>query len=302
LAGLNALALPSYEKLAAAGAAETLEHAPVVAAFDRPEQAAALRHELHAVAATGQEVSVDELSAAELHREQPLLSARATWGLRIGGQRYVQPLVLVRSLAAAVAARGGTIATGVAVRGLASQPGGAVRVAADRGGDYAACVLAGGAWIGELARPAGVRVRVLAGRGYSFTVRTPEPLIRPLYLPPLRVACTPASGGMRVAGTMEFRRADDPLDRRRIAAIARSARDYLPAVDWSERSAEWVGPRPVTADGLPVIGSTAMPGVFVAGGHGMWGMTLGPATGHLLARFIATGRRPDALAPFDPGR
>jgi D-amino-acid dehydrogenase len=58
----------------------------------------------------------------------------------------------------------------------------------------------------------------------------------------------------------------------------------------------------VTADGLPVIGSTAMPGVFVAGGHGMWGMTLGPATGHLLARFIATGRRPDALAPFDPGR
>jgi D-amino-acid dehydrogenase len=116
------------------------------------------------------------------------------------------------------------------------------------------------------------------------------------------VACTPAPGGMRVAGTMEFRGADDPLDRRRILAIARSAKEYLPGADWSARSGEWVGPRPVTADGLPVIGGTKLAGVFVAGGHGMWGMTLGPATGQLLARFIATGRRPDALAPFDPGR
>ena len=302
-AGLTALALSSYEKLAAAGAAETLEDAPVVAAFDRPEQAAALRHELRSVAATGQDVCVDELTAADLHREQPLLSARATFGLRINGQRRVQPLDMVRSLAAAVAARGGALATDVAVRGLASLPGGGVRVdAAERSGDYAACVLAGGAWISELARPAGVRVPVLAGRGYSFAVATPEPLARPVYLPPLRVACTPAPGGMRAAGTMEFRRADDPLDRRRILAIARSAREYLPDIDWSARSGEWVGARPVTADGLPVIGGTKMAGVFVAGGHGMWGMTLGPATGQLLARMIATGRRPDALAPFDPGR
>ena len=34
----------------------------------------------------------------------------------------------------------------------------------------------------------------------------------------------------------------------------------------------------------------------------MWGMTLGPATGRLLAEFIATGERPAALRPFDPGR
>jgi D-amino-acid dehydrogenase len=34
----------------------------------------------------------------------------------------------------------------------------------------------------------------------------------------------------------------------------------------------------------------------------MWGMTLGPATGRLLAELIATGKCPDALAPFDPRR
>ena len=34
----------------------------------------------------------------------------------------------------------------------------------------------------------------------------------------------------------------------------------------------------------------------------MWGMTLGPATGQLLAEYIATGERQDALRPFDPCR
>ena len=42
--------------------------------------------------------------------------------------------------------------------------------------------------------------------------------------------------------------------------------------------------------------------VLVAGGHGMWGMTLGPATGRLLAQTIATGRPAPELTPFDPLR
>jgi D-amino-acid dehydrogenase len=175
-------------------------------------------------------------------------------------------------------------------------------VAAGRPADFDVCVLANGAWIGRLARPAGVRVPVVAGRGYSFLVPLAEPLPSPLYLPAQRVACTPAPGGMRVAGTMEFCPADAPLDQRRITAIVASARDWLPGVGWDAVTGGWVGPRPVTADGLPVIGRTGIDGLFVAGGHGMWGMTLGPATGRLLAEFIATGRRPAALAPFDPQR
>ena len=64
----------------------------------------------------------------------------------------------------------------------------------------------------------------------------------------------------------------------------------------------WVGPRPVTPDGLPLVGATRSPGVFVAGGHGMWGIVLGPATGKLLAEQIVTGRVPDEIRPFDPLR
>lgn len=46
----------------------------------------------------------------------------------------------------------------------------------------------------------------------------------------------------------------------------------------------------------------ARPGVFVAGGHGMWGFVLGPATGRALAERIVTGTTPREIAPFDPLR
>jgi hypothetical protein len=80
-------------------------------------------------------------------------------------------------------------------------------------------------------------------------------------------------------------------------------RNDLPGTPESDaRADEWVGPRPCTPDGLPLIGSTTSPRVYVAGGPGMWGITLGPISGQLLAEAISTGHKPTALAPFDPLR
>lgn len=73
-------------------------------------------------------------------------------------------------------------------------------------------------------------------------------------------------------------------------------------VDLADRRDEWVGSRPVTPDGLPLVGATPADGVYVAGGHGMWGIVLGPATGRLLAKQIVTGEIDRVLAPFDPLR
>ena len=53
-APLNALTLPSYDALAQAGVAATIQNSAMVVAFDGPGQAVALRHELAAVAAAGQ--------------------------------------------------------------------------------------------------------------------------------------------------------------------------------------------------------------------------------------------------------
>ena len=163
-------------------------------------------------------------------------------------------------------------------------------------------VIATGAWLPSLARKLGVRTRVQAGRGYSFTVKTDVPVEHPLYLPKQRIACTPYRGRFRIAGTMEFRRPDEPLQPRRIQAIVNQARELMVGVDLDDRRDEWVGARPVTPDGLPLVGATRAPGVYVGGGHGMWGIVLGPATGKMLARQIVTGEIDPTIAPFDPLR
>jgi glycine/D-amino acid oxidase-like deaminating enzyme len=61
--------------------------------------------------------------------------------------------------------------------------------------------------------------------------------------------------------------------------------------------------RPITQDGLPLIGNVARSeGVYVATGHNVWGILNAPATGEALAELIA-GQRPHVdLSPFDPKR
>ncbi|MEU6263298.1 NAD(P)/FAD-dependent oxidoreductase [Saccharopolyspora shandongensis] len=298
---MNAECLDAFDSLTAGGVSAPTVPAPITAAFEKPEQVAELRHEFEQIRRCGQDVEVRELSTSDV--DVPQLSSRIAAVLRVEGQRYVDPGEFTRSLAKSVVERGGKLRTGFRVREVLRGSGQVVvKSEQDERVSAEAVVLATGAWLSRLAKPLGVRTAVRAGRGYSFTVPTEQPVPGPIYLPAVRVACTPYQGGLRVAGTMEFRSADDPLDRNRIEAIVRSARPLLKGVDWNERRDEWVGGRPVTPDGLPLIGATKMPGAYVAGGHGMWGLTLGPLTGRLLAEQITTGKRPALLRPFDPLR
>jgi glycine/D-amino acid oxidase-like deaminating enzyme len=62
--------------------------------------------------------------------------------------------------------------------------------------------------------------------------------------------------------------------------------------------------RPVTQDGLPLIGKVPdVAGAYVATGHSVWGILNAPATGEALAELIAEGAaRTTDLSPFDPNR
>jgi glycine/D-amino acid oxidase-like deaminating enzyme len=62
--------------------------------------------------------------------------------------------------------------------------------------------------------------------------------------------------------------------------------------------------RPVTDDGLPIIGRVpGIAGAFVATGHGPWGMLNAPATGLALSELITGGAALAVdLRPFDPAR
>jgi D-amino-acid dehydrogenase len=308
-APLNRRSLEAFDELTDADVdAQTHPAEPFLACFRTPAERAAMVEELEHIQAAGQDVKYDVLTGPEARTAEPALSPAVGSAVRLHGQRYLNPPRFLAALADAVRDRGGVLLETTTVTDVADGSEGVVVTTSepDGGQRFDAVVLAHGAWLGGLARRFGVRQPVQAGRGYSFSVACRELPGGPLYFPAQRVACTPLDSPegprLRVAGMMEFRAPDAALDPRRIAAIVEATRPLLVGADLDERHDEWVGSRPCTADGLPLVGATTSPRVFVAGGHGMWGIALGPLTGKLLAQRIATGSAPPELVPFDPLR
>lgn len=299
---LNDECVDAFDVLTRSGVTPPTVEAPITAGFETPRQAQGLLRELRRLAGAGQAVEHTELTGDELRELVPLASRALTTGVRSDGQRHVDPGGFVLAVGRAVVARGATIQTLDVVDIHSETDGVTVRRAAGKALRADVAVLATGAWLSELARKWGARVPVRAGRGYSFTVPVDKPVPGPIYLPDIRVACTPYRDGLRIAGTMEFRDPDAPAAPARLAAIIAAARPFLDGVRWDERRDVWVGPRPVTPDGRPLVGVLRAPNIYVTGGHGMWGLAHGPITGRLLADQITTGKQSAALRALDPLR
>ena len=298
---LNHESVAAYDELVSNGVDAPITDAPITALFRSSADAEHLLEQLQRMQNAGQPSSTTELTAAELREQVPLASSGVAVGVRINGQRFVNPGRFVHALASSVLERGGTLETVDVVdvrtsgQGVAVQPRTGPALTAD------VAVIATGAWLTKLVRR-WVRVPVQSGRGYSFTVPVERPVFGPIYLPDVRVACTPLEGKLRVTSVMELRRPDAPASAGIIDAMVDAAGEFFDGVRWAERDDIWVGPRPLSPDGRPLVGPVLDNRIFVAGGHGMWGMKQGPATGRLLAEQITTGKQPAGLREFDPLR
>jgi glycine/D-amino acid oxidase-like deaminating enzyme len=95
--------------------------------------------------------------------------------------------------------------------------------------------------------------------------------------------------------------AADPGAFERLEAICR---DLSPALVDAPILARQACYRPLTRDGLPMIGAVPdAPGCYIATGHSVWGILNAPATGEALAELILEGRTSTVdLARFAPDR
>ena len=143
---------------------------------------------------------------------------------------------------------------------------------------------------------------MVAGQGYNVALPTTELLGQPVIVEEVHAVATPFDDRIRLGGTMELTGGVPSFDPRRVDAIVRSMRRYLD-LDWEGGWDVWSGSRPMSADGLPLLGRTRrFANVVVAGGHGMYGFTLAPATAAVVADLVVDGRTSLDLAPFDPDR
>ena len=157
--------------------------------------------------------------------------------------------------------------------------------------DFDEIVIAGGAWSGVLSEKLGISLPLQGGKGYSMLFEgLGEKVNIPAIMLEARATATPMGGALRCAGTMEIAGLDLSVNRGRVKGIVQGVNSFYPelAVKMPENEAVWRGLRPCSPDGLPYIGRVKhLKNVTIATGHGMMGLSLGPATGKLVSEIIS---------------
>jgi glycine/D-amino acid oxidase-like deaminating enzyme len=253
---------------------------------------------------------------------RPWLAGRVTITRRLGSLEttaLIEPRAFTTDLMRAAQAHGAELRHGTIVD-LLRRSGGAVRgvVLANREiieGD--AVVIAMGPWSILATRwlplPA-----VFGYKGHSLVFKTGEAvpaealfleyhegsgdILTPELFP--RADGTTWVCAISTAGPVPVNPSDVTPDEGAHARLEAMCRNISPTLAAAPIAARQVCFRPVTEDGLPLIG--AVPGTndaYVATGHSVWGMLNAPATGEAMTELILDGAaRHVDLAPFAPGR
>lgn len=185
-----------------------------------------------------------------------------------------------------------------------------VRAVATDTGTIAAdlVVLAAGSYTPQLAQTAGLRVPVMPVKGYSLSLPLAgwaAPPRVPVIDEHLHAAICPLGARLRVAGTAEFTGYDLRLTPGRIAnlyaLVEKIYPAFVPHLDRT-RAEAWTGLRPMSSDGVGIMGRTAIRDLYLNTGHGPLGWTMAAGAGKLVADQIA-GKQPELdLGPYELAR
>jgi D-amino-acid dehydrogenase len=165
-------------------------------------------------------------------------------------------------------------------------------------------VLATGSWSPEVAQSLNLRIPIQAAKGYSVTLENPGVTPKlPLLFAEARVVVNPLGHSLRIAGTLELAGMDFSFNSRRLEAIQKSARAYLPGLDTAKVIESWRGLRPCTPDGLPIVSRVKeYENLIIAAGHAMLGMSLGPITGKMVSQLVSQERTDLDIHPLRANR
>jgi D-amino-acid dehydrogenase len=168
-------------------------------------------------------------------------------------------------------------------------------------------VVAAGSYSGLLLRQLDIRLPVRPAKGYSVTLNctgNSRSLSIPIIDDQLHAAVVPLADTIRVAGTAEFAGYDVSLRAGRVRNLTALIKTLLPQFQFDPTSTRpWCGLRPMSADGVPIIGCTSIANLWVSTGHGHLGWTMAAGSGQLLTDLMsgdspAIDAKPYALTRF----
>jgi D-amino-acid dehydrogenase len=233
-----------------------------------------------------------ELDEHELRQREPSLSESYRFGVLVDqGAHCTDPGAYVAALVAHAQSLGADLvrdhATGfdIAAGRLRGVRTGSGMLACDH------AVIASGIGSKALARAAGERISLESERGYHVVIANPAAAPRTPVMPSDgKMANTLTLGGLRAAGQVELASVSAKPDWRRADILLAHLRRAFPGLDAvvPERITSWMGHRPSTPDGRPIIRHSVTRGIVLAFGHGHVGLASGPATGRQVADLLAT--------------
>ncbi len=127
-------------------------------------------------------------------------------------------------------------------------------------------------------------------KGYSLTadiVDEPRAPVSTVLDETYKVAITRLGDRIRIGGMAEISGFSTDLPLARRATLARSAGSLFPGAGDLENASFWSGLRPMTPDGTPVIGATAIGNLFLNTGHGTLGWTMACGSAQVLAALVS---------------
>lgn len=202
------------------------------------------------------------------------------------------PLMVTRAYATRFSQLGGVVLTGDA--STLHRADGRWRIDTDAGHlDASDVVVALGPWSLDVLEPLGVKVPLGIKRGYHrhYNAKGNAALSRPVIDAEYGYALTPMEQGIRLTTGAEFAVRDAPPTPVQFDRVLPAARELFPLGEPNEPE-PWLGKRPCMPDSLPVLGrAPGQNGLWLAFGHGHWGLTMGAVTGRLLAEMM-TGATP----------
>jgi D-amino-acid dehydrogenase len=249
------------------------------------------------------------LSGAELREREPAINDDVVGGIFYPEAATINPYQFVAEMAERAESHGAKFRTTTGVAALRTANG-RIRGVQVQGGELIEAdfvVLAGGAYSVPLLHTLGIRFPLQAAKGYHRDCESKEGgsalLSHACVLGENMVFCTPMGGFVRFAGTLELSGVNHDIRRPRLEQLTKGAGRYLKTMEDPTAKSEWCGLRPCLPDGLPAVGAVSRyPSLFVATGHAMMGLTLGPVTGKLISECLLDGSPSMDITALRPDR
>jgi D-amino-acid dehydrogenase len=239
------------------------------------------------------------LNTTESREHEPLLSRSIAGGVWYPGDAKLQPLEYLKYVSSLAVDTGAEIRT-ERVTEILTKANSVHGIRTHQGTlDVDCVVVAAGVWSGHLTAPLNLRLPIIPAKGYSIDlILSPSPRAVMLFSE-RHVSTTPMLGNVRATTGLDFHAYDSTVSEARLTTIRESYREYLEGVTIIEETPGWSGLRPLTPDGLPIVGpSEKVRGLFFATGHGPLGITLAPVTAELVANAILDDSwTPASIAP-----